>query len=198
MKSIEIQGTRRTELGSKYAIKLRKEGKVPCVVYGGSEPVHFYTDATSFRTLAYTPAVYEVSINLGDQIIPAIMQELQFHPVSDAILHVDFVQMIEGKMVQVDIPLNLLGNARGVRSGGKLKQNLRRITVKALPQDLPDSIDIDITNLRIGQSIKVEDIKVEGNFSILNSGGAVIVSIKTSRKVVAGAEEEEEEEEAAA
>ncbi len=197
MKSIEIQGTRRTELGSKYAIKLRKEGKVPCVVYGGSEPVHFYTDATSFRTLAYTPAVYEVSINLGDQIIPAIMQELQFHPVSDAILHVDFVQMIEGKMVQVDIPLNLLGNARGVRSGGKLKQNLRRITVKALPQDLPDSIDIDITNLRIGQSIKVEDIKVEGNFSILNSGGAVIVSIKTSRKVVAGAEEEEEEEAAA-
>jgi large subunit ribosomal protein L25 len=198
MKSIEIKGTPRTDLGSKFATRLRNEGQVPCVVYGGQEPIHFYTDNKSFKVIAYTPDVYAVTINLGDRSVKAVMQDLQFHPVTDNILHADFIELVDGKAVQVDLPINLMGTARGVRNGGRLKQNMRKLTVKALPQDLPASIDINMEPLRIGQSIKVEDIKKAGNYEFMNSGGAVIVSIATSRKAVADVEEDADGEEATA
>lgn len=196
MKSLEIKGALRTELGTKHAIHLRREGQVPCVVYGGDAPIHFSADTAAFRTLAYTPDVYAVTINLGSQSVKAVMMDLQFHPVTDAILHVDFMELVDGKPVQVDIPISLMGVARGVRNGGRMKQNLRKLSVKALPMNLPANIEINISDLRIGQSIKVEDLKKTGDFEFINSGGAVIVSIATSRKVVADEEEDEDAPEA--
>jgi large subunit ribosomal protein L25 len=196
MKSIEISGTLRTDLGTKYATRLRREGQVPCVIYGNGESTHFSTPTSSFRTLAYTPEAYIVQASVGDKTISCIMHEIQFHPVTDDIIHVDFIELVEGKLTQMEIPLRLLGSARGVRNGGKLKQNLRKLVVKALPKDLPDSIDIDITDLRIGQSIKVEDVKTTGNFELTNSPGAIIVSIKTSRKAVDETVDEDDAEEA--
>ena len=198
MKSIEISAKLRTDLGTKYATRLRREGQVPCVIYGNGQSTHFSTDASSFRVLAYTPEAYIVKVNLGDRSVDCVMQDIQFHPVTDDIIHVDFRELVDGKATQMDIPLRLMGNARGVRNGGKLKQNLRKLVVKAMPADLPDSIDVDITNLRIGQSIKVEDVKPAGNFEFINSPGAVIVSIKTSRKAVADVDENEEDAEGAA
>jgi large subunit ribosomal protein L25 len=127
--------------------------------------------------------VYEVHISLGDQTYRTVLQDLQFDPVRDHILHADFMRLVDDKPVNMEVPIRLLGNARGVRSGGKLKQNMRKLTVRALPAHLPDDISIDISDLRIGQSIKVEDVKRDG-YEIKNSGGAVIVSIKTSRNVV--------------
>jgi len=183
MKSLQIQGQIRQELGTKEAVRLRREQQVPCVIYGDGEAVHFTTDASSFRTLAYTPEVYEVHISLGDQTYRTVLQDLQFDPVRDHILHADFMRLVDDKPVNMEVPIRLLGNARGVRSGGKLKQNMRKLTVRALPAHLPDDISIDISDLRIGQSIKVEDVKRDG-YEIKNSGGAVIVSIKTSRNVV--------------
>ncbi len=184
MKSLQIQGQIREELGTKEAVRLRREQQVPCVIYGDGQAVHFTTDASSFRTLAYTPEVYEVHIVLGEQTYRTVLQDLQFDPVRDHILHADFMRLVDDKPINMEVPIRLLGNARGVRSGGKLKQNMRKLTVRALPAHLPDDISIDISNLRIGQSIKVEDVKPEG-YEIKNSGGAVIVSIKTSRTAVA-------------
>jgi len=186
MKSLEIKGAIRTDLGTKYAIRLRREGLVPCVVYGGEDPIHFSTNSTSFRTLAYTPDVYAVTINLeGSKSVKAVMTDIQFHPVTDAILHVDFMELVDGKAVQVDIPIALIGASRGVKNGGRLKQNLRKLAIKALPKNMPAHIEVDITELRIGFSIKVEDLSKSGDFEFINSGGAVIVSVATSRKVVA-------------
>ncbi len=192
MKSIAIEGTIREELGSKNARQLRNEGNVPCVIYGGAEPVHFYAPEASFRDLVYTPQAYTVEIKLGGQTVKAVMQEIQFHPVSDDIVHIDFIQLIDGKAVSIDVPVNLIGNARGVRNGGKLKVNLRKLRVRTTEENLPDGIDLNIEDLRIGQSIKVGDLPSEG-FDILNTENAVIVSVRTSRNVVDEEEEEGEE-----
>lgn len=189
MKSITIEGTLRDDLGSKFAKQLRKEGNVPCVIYGGDTPIHFYTDHRNFSKLIYTPAAYTVDFKLGDTTVKAVMQDIQFHPVTDKIEHVDFIQLVAGKEVKLDIPVKLIGNAKGVRNGGKLKNTLRNLKVRATEENLPDSIDLNIENLRIGQSIRVSDIKTEG-YSILNAESAVIVSIKTSRNAV---DEEDEE-----
>lgn len=193
MKSIEIQGNVRSDLGTKYAVRLRREGLVPCVIYGNGQSVHFSTPSGSFRTLAYTPEAFIVNVTVDGNTIACIMQDIQFHPVTDDIMHVDFIELVEGKMTQMEVPIRLNGNARGVRNGGKLKQNLRKLVVKALPKDLPDVIEIDITDLRIGQSVKVESVTPSGNFEFVTSENAVIVSIQTSRKAVDEDEEEGEE-----
>lgn len=192
MKSVIINATEREDLGSKFARKLRREGNVPCVVYGGENPVHFYADTLQFRDLVYTSQARKAEINMGSNKVEAVVQDIQFHPVSDQIMHIDFVQLIAGKAISIEVPVNLSGNARGVRNGGKLKHTLRKLSVRALPKDLPDGIDIDVTDLRIGQSIRVEDVKTN-NFEIVNPGSAVICSIKMARGAVDEAEEESEE-----
>lgn len=197
MKTIEIKATRREVLGSKEAAKLRKEGQVPCVVYGGETPIHFSADEREFRDVVYTPDAVKVKVNLGSDSVEAVMQDIQFHPVSDALMHIDFIQLVAGKAATMEVPVNLVGTSRGVRAGGKMKIVLRKLNVKALPENLPASIDLDITNLRIGQSIRVSDVAAS-NFEVLNSPGAVIVSVKTSRTAVADEEEEGAEEAAAA
>lgn len=191
MKSITLEGTIREELGSKSAKQLRREGQVPCVIYGGEEPVHFSAPAGDFKDLVYTPQAYITEVKVGDKTIKAVMQDIQFHPVSDAIEHIDFIQLVDGKAVSVEVPVNLIGNARGVRNGGKLKFTMRKLKVRGTEENLPEGIDLNIENLRIGQSVKVSQVEKAG-FDILNADSAVIVSIKTSRNAVDDSDEEEE------
>ena len=194
MKSVEIQGTLRTELGSKYAQAERKAGNVPCVIYGGEAPVHFSAPILAFKSLVYTPEAKTATITVDGKTVEAVIQDMQFHPVTDALIHIDFIQLVEGKAVTMNIPVVLNGQARGVLNGGKLKMVLRTLSVRALPNEMPESIELNITNLRIGKSIRVSDV-VPAGYEILNADTAVIVTIKKARGAV---DEEDEDEEGAA
>ena len=197
MNSVAITAQKREQLGTKFSKQLRREGNVPCVVYGGESPVHFHAPVADFRDVIYTPNVYRIDIDLDGNTIPCVIQDIQFHPVSDDVLHIDFIQLIEGKPLVLEVPVRLIGNARGVRNGGKMKRVLRKLKVKTTPDNLPDAIEHDITDLRIGQSVRVSDIAAN-NFEIVNSPSAVIVSIKTSRVAVDEDDLDEETEEAVA
>ena len=191
MKSVEIQGTPRTELGSKYAQAERKAGNVPCVIYGGEAPVHFSAPILAFKSLVYTPEAKTATITVDGKTVEAVIQDMQFHPVTDALIHIDFIQLVEGKAVTMNIPVVLNGQARGVLNGGKLKMVLRTLSVRALPNEMPESIELNITNLRIGKSIRVSDV-VPAGFEILNADTAVIVTIKKARGAVDDDDEDEE------
>ena len=194
MKSVEIQGTLRTEVGSKFAQAERKAGNVPCVIYGGEAPVHFSAPALAFKSLVYTPEAKTATITVDGRTVEAVIQDMQFHPVTDALMHIDFIQLVEGKAVTMNIPVVLNGQARGVLNGGKLKMVLRTLSVRALPNELPDDIQLDITNLRIGKSIRVSDV-VPAGYEILNADTAVIVTVKKARGAM---DDEDEDEEGAA
>jgi large subunit ribosomal protein L25 len=196
MNSVAITAQKREQLGTKFSKELRRAGNVPCVVYGGESPVHFYAAAADFRKVIYTPNVYKIEVELDGTTIPCMIQDIQFHPVSDDVLHIDFIQLIEGKPVTIDVPVRLVGNARGVRNGGKMKRVLRKLKIKATPDNLPDAIEHDITNLRIGQSVRVSDLSTQG-FDIVNSPSAVLISIKTSRLAVDEEDEDDGADEAA-
>jgi len=192
MKSVEIQGNVRTEVGSKFAKAERKAGNVPCVVYGGEAPIHFSAPTLAFRGLVYTAEAKTAKITVGDTTVEAVIQDIQFHPVTDQLMHIDFIQLVDGKAVTMNIPVVLHGQARGVLNGGKLKTILRQLSVRAVPGQFPESIDLDITNLRIGKSIRVSDVAPEG-FEILNADTAVIVTVKKARGAVDEDEDEDEE-----
>jgi large subunit ribosomal protein L25 len=192
MKSVEIQGNVRTEVGSKYAKAERKAGNVPCVVYGGEAPIHFSAPTLAFRGLVYTAEAKTAKITVGDTTVEAVIQDIQFHPVTDQLMHIDFIQLVDGKAVTMNIPVVLHGQARGVLNGGKLKTILRQLSVRAIPGQFPESIDLDITELKIGKSIRVSDVTPEG-FEILNADTAVIVTVKKARGAVDEDDDEEEE-----
>ena len=194
MKSVSINGIARVNLGKSAAKQLRKEENVPCVIYGGSEePIHFYAHQNEFRKIVYTPNVYLIDLVIDEVTIRAVMGDIQFHPVTDNILHIDFLRIFEDKKVQINIPISIQGNAIGVRNGGRLAQNMRRLLVEAFANDLPESIEIDISSLRIGQALRISDMQLE-NVTFLNNSNDVVVGVKTARKAV----ETEEEEDAAA
>ena len=193
MQSVTLQGTVRTELGTKYAKQLRDQGQVPCVMYGGDAPVHFYAPILAFRDLVYTAEARMASIELEGKTYQAVIQDMQFHVLNDALTHVDFIQVLDGKPVTIQVPMVLTGNSRGVRNGGKLKFSLRNLKVKGLINDLPSSIEHDITELRIGQAIRVADVKAGKPYEILNADNAVVVSIAMSRNAVADTDAGEEE-----
>ena len=192
MKSVEIQGNVRTEVGSKFAKAERKAGNVPCVVYGGEAPIHFSAPTLAFRGLIYTAEAKTAKITVGDTTVEAVIQDIQFHPVTDELMHIDFIQLVDGKAVTMNIPVVLHGQARGVLNGGKLKTILRQLSVRAIPGQFPESIDLDITKLRIGKSIRVSDVTPEG-YEILNATTAVIVTVKKARGAVDDGDEDEEE-----
>jgi len=192
MKSVEIQGNVRTEVGSKYAKAERKAGNVPCVVYGGEAPIHFSAPTLAFRGLVYTAEAKTAKITVGDTTVEAVIQDIQFHPVTDQLMHIDFIQLVDGKAVTMNIPVVLHGQARGVLNGGKLKTILRQLSVRAVPGQFPESIDLNIAELRIGKSIRVSDVPSEG-FEILNADTAVIVTVKKARGAVDEDEDEDEE-----
>src|SRR5690606_33869310 len=191
MKSITIKGSQRESVGKKATKALRNAGMVPCVVYGGDEPISFSAEEISFKNLVYTPDVHTVVINLGGTKINAILQDIQFHPVTDRILHIDFYQIFEDKEVTMEIPVRTVGNSRGVRSGGVLRIVNRKLRVKALPENLPDFIEADITDMRIGNKMYVTAIKTD-NYKIMHPDNTVICQVRTSRTAIVEIEEEEE------
>ncbi|MBU3025928.1 MULTISPECIES: 50S ribosomal protein L25/general stress protein Ctc [Zobellia] len=192
MKSIKIKGSERESVGKKATKALRNAGQVPCVVYGGEKPLHFSADELAFRDLVYTPAAHTVEIDLNGSKVRAIMQDIQFHPVTDRILHIDFYQLFDDKEVTMNIPVRLQGNAPGVRSGGRLLFRKRKLAIKALPDNLPDFFDVDISKLKIGENITVESL-LKDEFSILHPETTVVVQVKTQRSAVVVDDEEEGE-----
>lgn len=195
MKSITIQGVKRESVGKASTRALRNADQVPCVVYGGSEPIHFSVDERSFKGLVYTPEAHTVNLELSDGTkISTILQDIQFHPVTDRIIHADFYQLHDDKPVTIEIPVRLTGRARGVVNGGVLRFNMRKLKVKAIPANLPDEIVIDITPMRIGNKIYIESIRND-QYTLLHPDNSVIVAVRTSRTAVADDDEEEEKEE---
>jgi large subunit ribosomal protein L25 len=197
MKSITIKGSERESVGKKATKALRNAGKVPCVVYGGDKPLHFSADELAFRDLVYTPNAHTVAIELnGGASVKAVMQDIQFHPVTDKIIHIDFYQLFDDKMVTMDIPVRLEGNSPGVRNGGRLLFRKRKLAIKAFPAKLPDFFDIDISKLKIGQNISVGSL-LNYDFSILHPDTTVVVQVKTARTAVVLDDEDEDGEEGA-
>ena len=173
---------------------LRNAGKVPCVLYGGETPMHFSADELSFKELVYTPNAYTAVIELENgETFEAVMQDIQFHPVTDKILHVDFYQLFKDKPVTMNIPVRLEGNSPGVRNGGRLLFRKRKLSVKALPDLLPDEITVSISKLRIGGKVAVETLRT-GDYTIMHPDNITVVQVKASRNVVEDEEDEEEEE----
>ncbi|WP_106793608.1 50S ribosomal protein L25/general stress protein Ctc [Aquimarina sp. Aq78] len=197
MKSLTINASQRESVGKKATKALRNAGQVPCVIYGGDTIVHFAAPEIAFKNLVYTPNVHTVVIALDNGTkINAILQDIQFHPVTDKILHIDFIEIFDDKPITMEIPFRTTGNSRGVLNGGVLRFNLRRIKVKGLAANLPDLIEGDITNLKIGNKLTVTDVASD-DFTILHPDNTVVCMIKTSRTAVEDEEEEEETEGAA-
>ena len=193
MKSITINGSQRESVGKKATKALRNAGQVPCVLYGGDKPVHFSAPELAFSHLVYTPNAHTVVIELDNgKSFDAVLQDIQFHPVTDKILHIDFYQLYEDKPIALDIPVNLVGNSRGVKNGGVLRRNNRKLRIKALPANLPDFIEIDITPLKIGDKVFVGDLPSE-DYTFLHTDSTVVCQIKTARKAIVDEVEEEEE-----
>jgi large subunit ribosomal protein L25 len=190
MKSITIKGSERESVGKKATKALRNAGKVPCVVYGGDKPLHFSADELAFRDLVYTAAAHTVKVDLGEGKVKAIMQDIQFHPVTDKILHIDFYQLFDDKEVTMNIPVRLQGNAPGVRNGGRLLFRKRKLAIKALPDKLPDFFDVDISKLKIGDNITIESL-LSDDFTILHPETMVVVQVKTQRAAIVVDEDEE-------
>ncbi|MGA9239885.1 50S ribosomal protein L25/general stress protein Ctc, partial [Robiginitalea sp.] len=171
---------------------LRNAGKVPCVVYGGEVPIHFSADELSFKDLVYTSNAHTVIVKMEDgSKVRAVMQDIQFHPVTDRILHVDFYQLFDDKAVTLEIPVRLEGNSPGVRNGGRLLFRKRKLVIRALPDNLPDVFKVDISKLKIGDNISVETLKND-DFAILHPDSTVVVQVKTARTAVLVEDEEEE------
>ncbi len=189
---MEIKGHLREDLGSKEARGLRREGQVPCVIYGGDQNIHFYADSRELGKLIYTPDVYKVKLILGDKTVEVVMRDAQYHPVKDDLMHMDFSEVIAGKPVSVKLPVILTGQSIGVKNGGVLRRNAKSLFVKGLIDELPDAIEIDITKMRIGHSTKVGDLNFDG-VEFLETDNRVVVAIKTSRRAIADDAEEEEE-----
>ena len=186
MKSITITGSKRESVGKVATKALRNAGKVPCVLYGGDKALHFSADETAFKNLVYTPNVYTAKIEFEGNKYNAILQDIQFHPVSDKILHIDFYQLFDDKLVTMAIPVQLVGTAPGIIRGGSLRFAQRKLNVRALPGDLPDFIDADISKLDIGDKLYVTEVASK-KYTILHPENTVIAQVRTSRNVAKAA-----------
>ncbi|MBN2637559.1 MAG: 50S ribosomal protein L25/general stress protein Ctc [Bacteroidales bacterium] len=194
MKTVSLSGSLRENVGKKDAKKQRKEGKFPCVIYGGKEQVHFTLDSLSFDKVLFTPDVYVIKIEVDGKTYETILQDIQYHPTTDEVLHVDFMELIPGKPLTIALPVSLTGKAPGVAKGGKLRLKLRKLKVKGLIEKMPETIEVSINKLDIGRAVKVKDVTVDG-LQFLDPASNVIVTVKTARGVVAAADDEEEDEE---
>jgi large subunit ribosomal protein L25 len=180
MKTFDLAGKVREVVGKKDSKRLRTEGKVPCVLYGIDEPVHFYCESGDLRKLIFTPNVYIVNVNVDGVACQAIMKDVQFHPVSDEVIHIDFLKISDDKPIKINVPVKTTGFAKGIRSGGKLVVEMRRLTVFALAKDIPNDITIDVTDLGLAESYRVSDIENE-NFKILNPKSVPVVRVIVTR-----------------
>lgn len=180
MKIIAISGSSRENVGKRDAKELRYEGKVPAVVYGGKEQIHFAVDAPDLRDLVYSPDVHFAELEVGGRKVKAILKDIQFHPLTEKILHVDFLELFDDKKITMEIPVKLTGTSPGVKLGGKLVQKLRKLRVNALPKDMPQYVEVSLEPLEVGKSTRVRDLKPE-NYVITNVGEDTIVSVVMSR-----------------
>jgi large subunit ribosomal protein L25 len=188
MKSITIKGSERESVGKKATKALRDAGMVPCVIYGGSQPVHFAADERAFKKLVYTPNAHTVVIDLNGKTTDAILQDIQFDPVSDKILHIDFFQLDEKKEIIMEVPVKITGTSPGVLLGGDLRLNLRRLKVKALPKNLPDFVEANISELQMGNKLYVTKIEAV-NFKLMHPDNTVVCQVKISRAAMKAAQE---------
>lgn len=191
MKEVSLSGSVRSNVGKKDAKDARRNGRVPCVVYGSGKQTHFTVKHTDLQKIMYSPDVYSINIDVEGTKVKAIVQEFQQHPVTDKFMHIDFLELQDDKIVKVDIPVTLFGRSIGVMNGGRLQQVFRKLTVLGFPKNIPDTIEIDISKLRIGSSVRVTELESEG-FSLLNAANAVVVSVKMSRGALDLDEEEGE------
>ncbi len=203
MKTVSLSGSLRENVGKKDAKKHRKVGHVPCVIYGGKEQIHFHTDERSFNKLIFTPEIAFVNIQLDGKEYKAILQDVQYHPVSDRVIHADFLELVEGKEIKMGVPVIIEGVSSGILKGGRLIKKLRRISLKALAENIPENITVDISPLEIGDSIKVKDLNID-NVEFLDSQNSIVVGVRVTRAVeeeeavvegeeIEGAEEKTEE-----
>ena len=188
MKSITIKGSERESVGKVATKALRNAGAVPCVLYGGSQPVHFSADERAFKTLVYTPNAHTVVIELGKNSYNAILQDIQVHPVSDKILHIDFFQLNDNKEIMMEVPVKVVGTSPGVLLGGDLRLNQRRLKVKALPKNLPDFVEANISELQMGNKLYVTKLASE-NFKLMHPDNTVVCQVKISRAAMKAAQE---------
>ena len=193
METIEIIGYKRANLGKKDSKKLREDGSVPCVIYGGDEQIHFHAPMILFRDLVYTPGANFVKLNIEGLEIDAILQDIQFHPVSEIILHADFLQLKDDKKIKMEIPVKIVGDSPGVQKGGKILMRIRKLSLMAYPKNMPSFVEVDISGLELGKSIKVEELLSE-DYDILNSPLVSVVSVNIPRVKIEVEEEEEETE----
>jgi len=196
MKTVSLSGSLRENVGKKDAKKNRKEGKVPCVIYGGEKQIHIAIDEKSFKKIIFTPEVYIIIIKVDGKDYQTILQDIQYHPVNDNILHADFLEIIPNKPITIAIPVKFEGVAPGVLQGGRLVKKIRKLKVSGLADNLPDFIMLNIDKLDIGNSIRVKDITYK-NLTFLDTPNAVIVGVKTARGLSAEELAEDEAAEAA-
>ncbi len=195
MKSITINGSQRESVGKKATKALRNAGKVPCVLYGGNEAFHFSADEIAFKDLIYTPDVHTVKIVLDDgRSTNAILQDIQFHPVTDSILHMDFYEFEEGQEISMEIPVHPEGTPKGVKNGGVLRFNMRRMTLKGLASELPDYIAAKVAPLKIGDNLYAEDVKSD-KYEVLHDDDELICQVTAARDLELLEDDEDEDEE---
>ncbi len=192
MKIVEIIGYHRANLGKSTAKKLRREGNVPCVMYGGEKQVHFYVPMILFRDIIYTPEAAFVNVDIEGEEHTCILQDAQFHPVSEIIIHADFLELNHDKPVTMNIPVKLEGTAPGVQKGGKLITKVRRLKIKALPKDMPEQILFDVSKMDLGKSIRVASAQ-RGDFQIIQNDLTTVASVEIPRALRGKTQEEEEE-----
>lgn len=197
MKTVQLSGSARQNVGKKDAVTLRKSGKVPAVLYGAGSQYHFSLEALPVHKLIVNPNVYQIELDIEGTVKKAIVKEVQFHPVTDEVLHIDFLELAADKPVKLKLPVRITGNSLGVKNGGKLMVNFRKVDVIGLPGAFPDDVTIDITPLRIGMSIRVRDLSFDG-LTFLNDPAAMVVQVKMARGAVDATEDEEEDETAEA
>lgn len=189
MKSITIKGQERESVGKKATKALRDAGMVPCVVYGGDQPVHFTAEDKSFKNLVYTPNAHTVVVDLNTgKKIDVILQDIQFHPVSDKILHIDFYQLRDDKEIMMEVPVKITGTSPGVLAGGVLRLNQRRLKVKALPKNLPDFVEANISELEMGNKLYITKLETN-NFKLMHPDNTVVCQVKISRAAMKAAQE---------
>jgi len=188
MKSITIKGQERESVGKKATKALRDAGMVPCVIYGGEQPVHFAAEEKAFKGLVYTPNAHTVVVDLNGKTYNAVLQDIQFHPISDKILHIDFFQLNEAKEIIMEVPVKVTGTSPGVLLGGDLRLNQRRLKVKALPKNLPDFVEANISELQMGNKLYVTKLPTP-NFKLMHPDNTVVAQVKISRAAMKAAQE---------
>lgn len=186
MKTFQLEATLRKDTGKKATRELRKQDIVPCNVYGLKENINCQVDMNAVRKLIYTPEIFIVEMTIDGQKHDAVIKELQFHPVTDKLLHIDFLEVDEKKPIVMAVPAKLVGHAEGVKAGGKLLQNMRYIKAKALYTSIPEVLEVDVTALKIGKAIKVKDLKFDG-IELVSAADNVVATVKATRQTAAAA-----------